>query len=57
MSDKKRNCESCLNKCMEPNDSPYCAAVNQPWGKYLHNGIPPECGPEYKLWKLDIRRG
>lgn len=51
-----KGCENCINKCMDMDLDPYCAAVNKPWGKVLYSGKPEECGPENKLWELDTRR-
>jgi hypothetical protein len=52
----ERSCDSCGNKSMDMDMDPYCAAVNLPWGKVLHRGRPEECGPDGKLYVLDVRR-
>jgi hypothetical protein len=52
----KRDCDTCVNKCMDMDMDPYCAAVNKPWGRVLFRGIPEECGPTRKLWSIDTRR-
>lgn len=56
MSDVKKDCDTCINKCMDMDMDIYCAAVNQPWGRVLYRGKPEECGPESKLWQIDTRR-
>lgn len=60
MSEEKRECNTCLNQCMDMDMEPYCAApeikVEWPIGKNLCRGRPTECGPESKLWQRDTRR-
>jgi hypothetical protein len=41
---------------MDMDMEPYCLDVNKPWGQNLSRGMPPECGPELKLWKPDERQ-
>lgn len=55
MSEEKRDCRNCGNRCMDMDLDPYCSAVNPPWGRALYTGKPEECGPESKLWTLDTR--
>ena len=55
MSEKK-DCDNCGNRCMDMDLDPYCAAVNQPFGRVLFRGKPKECGPDSKLWTEDTRR-
>ncbi len=53
-----KTCNTCQNRCMDMDMDPYCAAVNKPWGKVLHRGIPKECKDddgELKLWVKDTR--
>lgn len=50
----KNDCDNCLNRCMDMDMDPYCAAVNRPWGQTLRK-IPIECGDNRVLWKLDTR--
>ena len=52
-----RSCENCQNRAMDMDLDPYCGAVNAPWGLTLTRGRPEECGKEFKLWKIDLRRG
>ncbi len=54
---ENRSCSNCLHQCLEPDDMNFtCQAVNKPWGRYLHQGKPVECGPENKLWQIDTRQ-
>lgn len=57
MSNLERDCRNCGNRCMDMDLEPYCSAVNKPWGKVLHRGVPEQCGPERTLWVEDLRGG
>ena len=56
MSEEKKSCNNCGNRCMDMSMDPYCIAVNKPWGQALFRGHPTECGPDYRLWVRDARR-
>lgn len=55
METNKKGCNNCINRCMDMDMDPYCAAVNKPHGLILARGIPTECGEGRKLWELDTR--
>ena len=55
--DETKDCNSCVNRCMDMDMDPYCAAVNKPWGRVLFRGTPNECLKEgvHTLWEKDTR--
>lgn len=56
MSDQEeKGCDNCINRCMDMDLDPYCAAVNKPWGLVLYRGHPKECGEARVLWEQDTR--
>lgn len=55
MTEEKKGCDNCGNRCMDMDMDPYCSAVNKPWGTVLHRGRPVECGPNSLLWQKDER--
>jgi len=64
MSADSKDCSSCLNRCMDMDMTPYCAAkqvlLRMPYGSALTRRRPIECAgennAEHKLWELDTRR-
>lgn len=59
---EKRDCSTCLNRCMDMDLDPYCAAdevlKKHPFGLALYRGVPAECLKEgvRTLWQEDSRR-
>ncbi len=50
-----KSCSNCLNRCMDMDMDPYCAAVNKPYGLTLRRGRAPQCA-NFELWQKDTRQ-
>lgn len=61
--DPKKGCDTCLNRCMDMDMDPYCAApkvrLTYRYGLSLSRNAIPECKAvegKYELWEKDTRR-